>query len=237
MDKIKDFLLVSKDAVKLTFNSVKKANYLFIFLIIYNIYNVIDYFFVKSFFAGILSYFALIFIFCFIVNILNSIVNYDVSGKNDITNSISRYYSPVINSVFTVYIIKYLINYTTSVLNITLISEIIIYVIFQIIISSILELIYIDEYYGFDIIIESIRFIYKNILIWLVDIIPFIIINEILKNKLFFLFLTQQKVNSIIIILILAGFHTIYLIFKGNLFKILKTSSFRKRQFERGFKF
>lgn len=234
--RIKDFLECSKYAFTESIKKLKKSYILFIFIVIRSMFEGmkgIGFFnqsFGTSLFSSLINYFIEIIILCFIAQALRSIVLYNNTGKNSIENSVSNFFYLVMSAVFCIYIMELVINNLTQVLNPTL--RVLILFIFKIITSAFLELVYIENVYGFSIIGESFRFVKNNILTWGVYAVIFTLMEGVLIRQIGLNVLNLS--NEAIFIMLLALWDTFFLLFKGNLFKILNKHSYRQRKFMRG---
>ncbi|NVF11922.1 hypothetical protein HV819_08010 [Anaerococcus sp. AGMB00486] len=236
MGRIKDFLECSKYAFTETVKKLKRSYILFIFIVIRSMFEgmkgivFFDQSFESSLFSSLINYFIEITILCFIAQSLRSIVLYNNTGKKSIENSISNFFYLVMSAVFCIYIMEFVINNLTQVLSPGL--RILILFLFKIITSAFLELVYIENVYGFSIIGESFRFVKNNILTWGVYAVIFTFIEGFLIKQIGLNVLNMS--NEAIFIMLLALWDTLFLLFKGNLFKFLNKHSYRQRKFMRG---
>lgn len=235
-ERIKDFIECSKYAFIESVKKLKKAYILFVFLIIRSVFegmngmSFISQSFNSSIISSLINYFIEILILCFIAQCLRSIILYNNTGKKSIENSVTNFFYLVMSAVFCIYVIKLVLSNLTQLLSPSL--GFLILFIFKIITSAFLELIYIENVYGFSIIGESFNFVKNNLLTWGVYAVIFSLIEGLLIRQI-----TLSVVNipsKIIFTVLLALWYTFYLLFKGNLFKILSNHSYRQRKFMRG---
>lgn len=234
--RLKDFLECSKFAFSESIKKLKKSYILFIFIVIRSMFEgmkgvgFLNQSFGSSLFSSLINYFIEIIILCFIAQSLRSIILYNNTGKNSIENSVSNFFYLVMSAVFCIYIMELVINNLTQVLSPGL--KFIILFIFKIITSAFLELVYIENVYGFSIIGESFNFVKKNILTWGLYAVIFTFIEGALIRQIGLNVLNLS--NEAIFIMLLALWDTFFLLFKGNLFKYLNKHSYRQRKFMRG---
>lgn len=233
-DRIKDFLECSKYALTESISKLKKSYILFIFLIIRSMFEGmkgIDFVsgsFGSSLLTSLINYIIEIIIICFIAQSLRSIVLYNNTGKKSIENSVSNFFYLVMAAMFSIYIIELVLGNLSQLLNPSL--RLIIMFIFKFITSAVLELVYIENVYGFAVIKESFNFVKNNILTWGIYALVFSLVEGFLISRIS---LNLNLGNEAILIMLLAIWDTFFLLFKGNLFKILNKHSYRQRKFMR----
>lgn len=233
-DRIKDFLECSKYALTESISKLKKSYILFIFLIIRSMFEGmkgIDFVsgsFGSSLLTSLINYIIEIIIICFIAQSLRSIVLYNNTGKKSIENSVSNFFYLVMAAMFSIYIIELVLGNLSQLLNSSL--RLIIMFIFKFITSAVLELVYIENVYGFAVIKESFNFVKNNILTWGIYALVFSLVEGFLISRIS---LNFNLGNEAILIMLLAIWDTFFLLFKGNLFKILNKHSYRQRKFMR----
>lgn len=233
-DRIKDFFECSKYALTESISKLKKSYILFIFLIIRSMFEgmrglgFISGSFGSSLLTSLINYIIEIIIICFIAQSLRSIVLYNNTGKNSIENSVSNFFYLVMAAMFSIYIIELVLGNLSQILNPSL--RLIIMLIFKFITSAVLELVYIENVYGFAVIKESFNFVKNNILTWGIYALVFTLVEGFLISKIS---LNFNLGNEAILIMLLALWDTFFLLFKGNLFKILNKHSYRQRKFMR----
>lgn len=233
-DRIKDFLECSKYALTESISKLKKSYILFIFLIIRSMFegmkgmDFVSGSFGSSLLTSLINYIIEIIIICFIAQSLRSIVLYNNTGKKSIENSVSNFFYLVMAAMFSIYIIELVLGNLSQLLNPSL--RLIIMFIFKFITSAVLELVYIENVYGFAVIKESFNFVKNNILTWGIYALVFSLVEGFLISRIS---LNLNLGNEAILIMLLAIWDTFFLLFKGNLFKILNKHSYRQRKFMR----
>lgn len=233
-DRIKDFLECSKYALTESISKLKKSYILFIFLIIRSMFegmkgmDFVSGSFGSSLLTSLINYIIEIIIICFIAQSLRSIVLYNNTGKKSIENSVSNFFYLVMAAMFSIYIIELVLGNLSQLLNPSL--RLIIMFIFKFITSAVLELVYIENVYGFAVIKESFNFVKNNILTWGIYALVFSLVEGFLISRIS---LNLNLGNEAILIMLLALWDTFFLLFKGNLFKILNKHSYRQRKFMR----
>lgn len=227
-----DFLECSKYAFSESIKKIKKSYILFIFLIIKSMFEgmkgsaIID----SSLIGSLLNYIIEIVILCFVAQALRSIVLYNNTGKKSIENSVTNFFYLIMAAIFSIYIVELVLRNLLSGVDARILD--IVMFIFKFITSAVIELVYIDSVYGFRIMRESFNFVKNNVLIWGFYAFIFILIEDLLINKI--VINTLDLGNETVFVIILALWDTIFLLFKGHLFKILSKYSYGQRKFMRG---
>lgn len=231
-DRIKDFLLCSKYAFKESCRKLKKSYILLLFIIIQSMFSNIKLFGLSGagYIGGIINYLIEVIILCFIVQSLKSIVLYNNVGKKSIENSIQNYFSLLLNTMFAVYIIDLMISILSRGLSLK--ASFLLNLLVRLLLSAVLELVYIEGTYGFSVINESIEFVSKNILTWGIYALIINLIEMLLTNKLGINAIGLLSETGSIILLSVCD--TFFYLFKGHLFKYLSEHSYRQRKFMRG---
>ncbi|MDD7463958.1 MAG: hypothetical protein SOW41_02700 [Anaerococcus sp.] len=232
-DRLKDFAQCSKLAFANTFSKLKKSYILFLFILVQAIFESIKStgFLGGSYITGIILYLIDVVIYCFIAQSLRSLVLYGNSGKKSVDSSVSNFFYLSINAMFSVYIINLFVDILTRGLTGNL--NFVLAILMRFLLSAVLEYVYIQQYYGFDIVIQSAKFVLNNILIWGVYSIVYVILSALLLRSLGSYGLSTGM--EILEILALTVFNTFFYLFKGHLFKLLTSHSYRQRKFMRGY--
>ena len=231
-ERIIDFLECSKYAFSESVKKLKKSYILFIFLVIKSIFegmkglSTLN----SSYLSSLINYLIEILILCFIAQSLRSIVLYNNTGKKSIENSVSNFFYLIMSAMFSIYIVELIFNNLLSGLDpkISYIANILL----KFFTSAVIELVYIDSVYGFTILIDSFNFVKNNLLIWGVYALIFTLVESILINKI--VINTLNIGSESIYVMLLALWDTVFLLFKGHLFKILSQHSYGQRKFMRG---
>lgn len=231
-ERIIDFLECSKYAFSESVKKLKKSYILFIFLVIKSIFegmkglSTLN----SSYLSSLINYLIEILILCFIAQSLRSIVLYNNTGKKSIENSVSNFFYLIMSAMFSIYIVELIFNNLLSGLDpkISYIANILL----KFFTSAVIEIVYIDSVYGFTILIDSFNFVKNNLLIWGVYALIFTLVETLLINKI--VINTLNIGSESIYVMLLALWDTIFLLFKGHLFKILSQHSYGQRKFMRG---
>lgn len=231
-DRIKDFIQCSKQAFVDTITKIKKSYILFLFILLQSIFESLKKtgFLGGNYVEGVILYLIDVVIYCFIAQALRSLIIYGNSGKKSVDSSLSNFFYLSINAMFSVYIINLLIEVITR--GIPANVYLILVISMKFLLSAVLEYVYIEQYYGFDIVIHSAKFVINNILIWGIYAIIYVILQTIIIRSFGVYGITMGM--EIFEIFLLTIFNTIFLLFKGSLFKLLKCHSYRQRKFMRG---
>ncbi|MGO3018540.1 MAG: hypothetical protein ACTIH2_05235 [Anaerococcus sp.] len=231
-DRLKDFAQCSKRAFANTISNVKKSYILLLFLLLQSVFESFKStgFMGGNYIGGIILYLIDVLIYCFIAQSLRSLVIYSNSGKKSVDSSVSNFFYLSINAMFSVYIINLFVDILTSGLSGNL--YFVLMIAMKFLLSAVLEFVYIQQYYGFDIVIQSAKFVINNILIWGVYSLIYVILESFILRYLAFYRMSMGMEAFEIILLTL--FNTFFLLFKGHLFKILNGHSYRQRKFMRG---
>ena len=230
---IKDFIYVNKTAVKNSISSMKYVPVLALILFalgvgekyLLNLFT--TYTTHGNFILGFIRYIITIIFASALVGVLSDIVNYNRFRFKNIIDGTKRYYLPMSNTLFIVYVVEYLAHIVLG--NINFQYTFIIDILVLVVLSTVYEKVYISEEYGTEAIISSAMFIKDNIIQWLPIVIIFVATKFLLTvNYAIFILDFTFIINVGLYSLIMA----ILYIYKGHLFKILDGSSIRKRQFQ-----
>lgn len=248
MDIIKDIIYVNKTTAKNTFKDFNKNWYIIFTGIIYTILNLIIYSLISNIFRGplyILSGFITIIVSSsFISNylyLLFNIINYDRIRFQDFKDGFTAFIRKIYGVLFISYIANLLLSLfvgslRTGVGNITTLIFLLAFVIF----NALPETIYLKQYNPWDSVVYSFEYMKENWFNWILVNIVFlgllyIVTGDILIN----IFNTHISVNifrllsikEIIIYIIGQSIFSIMMIYRGHMYKILSTSTRRKREF------
>lgn len=246
MDILKDFIYVNKTA---GINGLKglKRNWIIIFTgIVYSILNLVIFNIVGRALTGPLSllfgFIAVIISSSFISNylyLLSNIVNYNRVSLQDFKDGFGHYLGKIYGVFFIGYIINLLLSFITPILgNLVEVLNIIIYFGVLVLLNPLPETIYLKHYRPWESILYTIEFVQENWLNWLIpNVILVFLLYLITGNIVTDLFSTHLSFNYVFdpynITLYLIGqlVFSFMMIFRGNLYKILSTSTRRKRKF------
>lgn len=231
-DRLKDFIECSKYAFKETFGKIRKSYILFLFVLLQAIFQSVKSggFLGGSYVSSLILYLVDVVIYCFIAQALRSLVIYGNSGKKSVDSSLGNFFYLVLSAMFSVYVIELLVGAISR----TLPSEInfIIVIIMKFLLSAVMEFVYIQQYYGFDIVLQSARFVTNNLLIWGVYSLIYVILQLYLQRHIGAY--ASSQISEGVNILLLTVCDTLFMLVKGHLFKILNGHSYRQRKFMRG---
>lgn len=229
MNKIKDFLLVSKIAFKESIKKINKSYMVFIFVLINTIFenNQFNFGVIGGTIGGIVNYFIGVIISCFVVQSLVSVVKFGNTGKSSLENAVGNFFGPMIETMFWVYLLEMFVN--LLMVNFPVRARIVVTIIIQILLSSIYEQIYLNGRSGVNAIVESVNFVKNNILHYGLYSLIFIGIEFCLSMR--FSIGQPMGIDKIIACLIIGAIHTGFMIFRGILFKHLNEHSYRQRKF------
>ncbi len=183
-ERIIDFLEISKYAFSESVKKIKKSYILFIALIVRSVFegmkglSILN----SSYLSSLINYLIEILILCFVAQALRSIVLYNNTGKKSIENSISNFFYLIMSAMFSIYIVELLINNLLTGLNPTILN--IVSIIFKFFTSAVIELVYIENVYGFSILIDSFNFVKNNLFIWGIYALIYTLVETYLINKL-----------------------------------------------------
>lgn len=248
MGVIKDIIYVNKQAGKNTLKSFSKNWYIIFTGLIYTILNLIIYQLISNIFRGplyILSGIITVIISSsFISNylyLLFNIINYDRIRVQDFKDGFTIF----IRKIYGVLFISYIANLLLSLLvgssgrglgNIDSLIFLLVFIIF----NALPETIYLKHYNPWDSIVYSFDFMKENWFNWiLVNGIFLALLYLITGNILINVFNTHISVNIFSLFSLREGvgyligqsIFSIMMIYRGHMYKILSTSTRRKREF------
>ena len=229
MDKIKDFFLVSKIAYKETIKKINKSYLVFIFVLINTIFTNNEFSFgvIGGTIGGIVHYFIGVIISCFVIQCLNSVVRFGNTGKKSLENSLGNYFGLMIETMFWVYLLEMFSD--LLLMNFPANFRVVIVIIIQVLLSSIYEQIYLNGRSGTNAIVESVNFVKNNLLHYGLYSLLFIFVEYYMSLR--FAIGQPMGTGKMIACIIIALIHTLFMIFRGILFKHLNKHSYRQRKF------
>lgn len=229
MDKIKDFILVSKISLKETIKKIDKSYLVFIFVLINTIFTNNEFSFgvIGGTIGGIVHYFIGVVISCFVIQCLNSVVRFGNTGKKSLENSLGNYFGLMIETMFWVYLLEMFSD--LLLMNFPAEFRVIVVLIIQVLLSSIYEQIYLNGRSGTNAIVESVNFVKNNLLHYGLYSLIFIFVEYYMSLR--FAIGQPMGIGKIIACLVIALIHTLFMIFRGILFKHLNKHSYRQRKF------
>lgn len=246
MDYIKDFIYVNKHTITKTIDSFKK-NWIIIFTgIVYSIISTLVFSVTSMIFrgpfsiiSGFISYFIQSAIISNYLYLLFNIINYDRFNLNDF----KRGFMYFIWKIYSVFFILYLGQLLLSVVNNMLGSaaylvNVILGILLFILFNPLPETIYLKSYSPTETLLYSIEFIKENLFNWLVPNILLIGLIYIVTGNLltgFFntgvSFYFDFSITAMIRYLVGQLIFSFMMVYRGHLYKLLSTSTLRKRMF------
>lgn len=246
MNYIKDFQYVSKNSMKKTYESFKK-NWLIIFTgIVYTIISMLVFTVVGFIFRGplsIISGFITYFIQSTIISnylyLLYNIINYSKFNLNDFKQGFMYFIWKVYGVLFIIYLGQLLLSMLSNVLGSSAyIVNTVIGLIVLVLFNPIPETIYLKSLNPQETIMYTIDFMKENWLNWIVTNAIFmgaiyLITGELLTG----LFNTGLRFNygfsvrAVLTYILGQIIFSIMMVYRGHLYKVLSTSTMRKRMF------
>ena len=240
MDYIKDFIYVQKKAIN---NTLKSFRYVFIvFIIIFtgalainitnNVLNLLFGFGIISMLKGIIIYILEIFIISFIMAVSYSSITKNSSLGRLSNHDKTQHMYKIIQIGFIFYIARLILGMIGLSTNFYYLSYFII-----LIFNALPETIYLENYDGLNSILQSIEFLKNNLLNWILpNLIVFVLFKFLsIPYILNFYQLLSKDPKELIISGVIVLIYSVYIIYRGNMYEILKGSSKRKREYMRNF--
>ena len=246
MEFLEDVIYVNKNALEKTIKSFSK-NWMIIFTgIVYVILNILVYNVMDIFFTGPISILSGIVLALFKSSIISNflyllfnIVNYNRLRIDNFKEGFTVYIRKIYGVLFVSYLARLLLSLLLPALGqLTTIINLLIFVGLPIILNALPETIYLKQYDAWESILYAVDFLKENLINWALPNIIFygaiyIIAGELLLN-VFNTNLTLDFSSNILGIFIYAIGQTIFsfmMIYRGHLYKMLSTSTRRKRNF------
>lgn len=246
MDYLKDFQLVNKSVISKTFGSLKK-NYLIIFTgIVYTIISLVIGSVVGILFSGplsIISGFISYFIQSSIISnylyLLFNIINYNKFNLNDFKQGFSYFLWKVYGVFFILYLAQLLLSLLGNILgSAAVLLNTVILLLAAIVFNALPETIYLKSYSPSETVLNALDFMKENWLNWIIPNLIFIgLLFYITGSFISGLFNTGINLgfsfSPIVILKYLVGqlIFSFMMIYRGHLYKMLSTSTRRKRMF------
>ncbi|HLR20947.1 MAG TPA: hypothetical protein VK087_02980 [Tissierellaceae bacterium] len=248
MDIIKDIIYVNKKTVKNSFQSFKKSWYIIFTGIVYTILNLLIFNLVSSIFRGplsiLLGFILAIVSSSFISNylyLLFNIVNYDRVTFQDFKDG----FTALIWKIYGVFFISYIANLLLSLVIEPLGNEVgninsLLYLLAFVILNALPETLYLKSYRPWDSIVSTFEFMKDNWLNWIIPNIVFLgllymitgnVVTDILNTHISINVFSLLSVKGIIMYIIGQSIFSFMMIYRGHMYKILSTSTRRKREF------
>lgn len=249
MEFLEDMMIINKSVLDKTFKSFIN-NWLLVFTgIIYTLVNLVLYRLMGILFSGslnILSGIASALITSTIISnylyLLFNVINYNRLTVNNFRDGFTEFVRKIYGVLFVAYIVNLLFSLILPGVGAMAGNlSYVIYLIAGLVLNALPETIYLKDYGAWDSIVYSFEFIKENLVNWIVPNAIFygliymitgrILLENIFNTHLGFSFST----NIIYIIMYIAAqvIFTFMMIYRGHLYKILSTSTRRKRMFMR----
>ncbi len=245
MELLKDFKYVTEQSFKKTMESLRK-NYLIIFTgIVYGLITLFVGSLVSLIFRGplmIISGFITYFIQSAIISnylyLLFNIINYNRFSFNDFKQGFTAFLWKIYGVFFIIYIGELLLSTLGIFGSAALSLNSVIMLIAIIAFNALPESIYLKSYSPADTLMYSLEFIKENWLNWLVPNVVFMVLIYITTGNILMNFVNTSirftfGLSSKTFVLYLIGqiIFSFMMIYRGYLFKVLSTSTRRKRMF------
>ncbi len=237
---IKDFIYVQTTAAKDTLKTIKHLPMLLLhFVAYYVIYTLIISLYAllpinTGIIGGIILYVIRGMIFSHLLYTLDSIINSDRIYIKHLKEGFTKYLSTSITAFFVYYLLSMVIGMMTASgynINVAIMLQILVFVAF----SAVAESIYIAGAYRYDSFFTGINVVFENPINWTLVQLGFFVVGFLLKINpdIFSAFPSVVYTGNIIYSLIHILFMSIYMLYSGNLFKIIYNSTARKREYMR----
>lgn len=249
MSFFEDMIYVNKSAFEKTFKSFVKNWFIVFTGIVYTFINLILYRLLGALFTGplfILSGIASALITSTIVSnylyLLFNIVNYNRLTINNFKDGFTELVRKIYGVLFVAYIASLLFSFIIPNMGMRYGNfTYIIYLIAALVLNALPETIYLKSYGAWDSIVYAFEFFKENLVNWLVPNVIFygmiyIITGKVLLEDIFNTHIGFNFSKSITAIIIYTAAQVLFsfmMIYRGHLYKILSTSTRRKRTFMR----
>lgn len=246
MDIITDFLLINKQTLKKTISSLISNWMIILTGIVYVVLNIVIYSVVLTLFSGILSIFAGIILAIVSASLISNYLYllYNVINNNRITfQDFKDGFMYFLRKIYTIFFFAWIGSFLLDALSGILgsnayVLNIIISISILIILNALPETLYLKTIEPMESIMYAVDFIKENWLNWLIPNVIFYTALYFLTGKIITdLFTTHIfsgfdfNVLSIIMYLLGQGLFSFIMIYRGHLFKLLSTSTRRKRMY------
>ena len=245
MDLLKDFKYVSEHSLKKTVESLKK-NFLIIFtglvygIITIGVGSVVSFIFrgPLSIISGFISYFIQSAIISNYLYLLFNIINYNRFNLNDFKQGFMAFLWKVYGVFFNIYIGRLLLSVLGVLGSAAVFLNMIIGLVALIVLNALPESIYLKSYSPADTLMYALEFMKENWLNWLIPNVILIgliyvvtgsILTGLISTSVGFGF--GLSLRSILLYVIGQVIFSFMMIYRGHLFKVLSTSTRRKRMF------
>lgn len=226
-DKFQDFLEVTGKAFRESFSKFSKIYVAFFVFLVRSIFmnSRMTSMMGGGFVGGLINYLLEVLLLCFIAQSMRSVVIYGNTGKKSIVNSVNNFWQPMASTFFYFYLFEMII----SMLPVPTDVKLLLYVVFNFLMSSLLEEVYINGNAGVDALKKSAKFVCDNIITYgIFSLVCLIVITKLTLNS------GVGSINHVIYIVIIAVVDLLFYLIRGHLFKYLDKHSYRQRKFMRG---
>lgn len=239
---INDFILINKEAFSKTKNTIIN-NWQILFMgFIYSLIGMAAFFLLAfllsgpiGIFGGIITAIVESAIISSYLFVLQNVLSYGRFRIRDIKNGFTYYLWKIYGVIFLIFILNLILGLLTNIVGSGIIwLKLILYIGGLIFLNPLPETIYTKSLDTWESIQYSMEFVKENWFNWLLPNFIFLIVLFTLSFRSFGLrsFLFRMR-GGILTYVITAIFLSIIMIYRGQLFKILSTSTLRKRQFMR----
>ncbi len=245
MDLMKDFKYVTDHSIKKTAESLKK-NFLIVFTgVVYGIMTLVAGLLLSTLFRGplsIISGFITYFIQSAIISnylyLLYNIINYNRFNLNDFKEGFTAFLWKIYGVFFIIYIGRLLLSTLGILGSAAALLNSVILLIGLIVFNALPESIYLKSYSPSDTLVYALEFMKENWFNWIIPNLIFLgiiylttgrVLTGIVNTSIGFTFGLSPR--DIILYLIGQVVFSFMMIYRGHLYKILSTSTRRKRMF------
>lgn len=245
MDLLKDFKYITDHSLKKTIESLKK-NFLIIFTgLIYGVITigvgiVVSFIFrgPLSIISGFISYFIQSAIISNYLYLLFNIINYNRFNFNDFKQGFTAFIWKVYGVFFIIYIGRLLLSTLGILGSGAIFLNMIISIVALVVLNALPESIYLKSYTPADTLMYALEFMKENWLNWLIPNVVLIGLIYIITGNILTGFISTSvgfgfglSSRSILLYIVGQVIFSFMMIYRGHLFKILSTSTRRKRMF------
>ncbi len=247
MEILNDFLIINKQVLKKTIKSIR-VNWIIIFTgIAYTLISIFAFFIFGIFFQGILRILSGIAIAIFTASLISNylyllfkVINFNKLRLDDFKDGFKVFTRKVYTILFFAYIGSYFLNFVQGILGFNaIILNLLITLSVLVLLNPLPETIYLKSYDPMDSITYAVDFMKENWLNWLIpNLVLYIGIFIFTGRIITSIFTTHLMYYSSIFNIFNLGSYLIgqvifsfTMIYRGHLFKLLSTSTRRKRMF------
>ncbi|MDR7856449.1 hypothetical protein [Tissierella sp.] len=246
MEILQDFLLINKKTIKKTITSLLSNLPIILTGIVYIAINLVIYRVVLTLFTGVLSIFAGIILAIFSASMISNylyllfnIINYNKITFQDFKDGFKYFLRKIYTIFFFAWIGSFLLDTVTRILGPNgVYLSIIVSISVLVILNALPETLYLKTLEPMDSIMYAVDFMKENWLNWLIpNVVLYIalffltgsIITDLFATHIFTAF--SLDIVGIIKYLLGQGIFSFLMIYRGHLYKLLSTSTRRKRMY------